>query len=175
MPLRVLIVEDNGMARQMIARMVLTGGHEVVAESQGLQDTLKAYRSSKPDVVTLDLSLGQAVDGLKVLKALMKLDSEAKVVVVSANIQEKTQNLLLASGWWGLARHFHYVPEIVAALCWTLPALLTNLLPYGYVVFLTALLLDRAFRQERRCKTKYGDSWSDYCEKVPYKVLPFFF
>ncbi len=88
---------------------------------------------------------------------------------------ETKQNLLLASGWWGLARHFHYVPEILAALCWTLPALFTNLLPYGYVVFLTALLLDRAFRQERRCKTKYGDSWSDYCEKVPYKVLPFFF
>ena len=88
---------------------------------------------------------------------------------------ETKQNLLLASGWWGLARHFHYVPEILAALCWTLPALFTNLLPYGYVVFLTALLVDRAFRQERRCKTKYGDSWSDYCEKVPYKVLPFFF
>lgn len=88
---------------------------------------------------------------------------------------ETKQNLLLASGWWGLARHFHYVPEILAALCWTLPALFTNLLPYGYVVFLTALLLDRAFRQERRCKSKYGDSWSYYCEEVPYKVLPYFF
>jgi 7-dehydrocholesterol reductase len=81
----------------------------------------------------------------------------------------------LASGWWGIARHFHYVPEITAALCWTLPALFSNLLPYGYVVFLTALLIDRAFRQERRCKHKYGEHWRDYCEKVPYKVLPYFF
>ncbi len=99
-------------------------------------------------------------------------------LIVASYIDQKgesKQNLLLASGWWGIARHFHYVPEITAALCWTLPALFSNLLPYGYVVFLTALLIDRAFRQERRCKHKYGEHWRDYCEKVPYKVLPYFF
>ncbi len=85
------------------------------------------------------------------------------------------QNLLLASGWWGIARHFHYVPEIAAALCWSLPALLNNPLAYFYVVFLTILLLDRAFRHEKRCKVKYGEFWDDYCEKVPFKVLPFIF
>jgi 7-dehydrocholesterol reductase len=85
------------------------------------------------------------------------------------------QNLLLASGWWGLARHFHYVPEIAAALCWTLPALFDNLIAYFYVIFLTILLLDRAFRHERRCKVKYGESWEDYCDQVPFKVIPFLF
>ncbi len=85
------------------------------------------------------------------------------------------QNLLLASGWWGLARHFHYLPEVSAALCWTLPALFNYFLPYFYVVFLMALLLDRAFRQERRCRFKYGDSWDNYCEKVPFKMIPYLF
>jgi 7-dehydrocholesterol reductase len=28
---------------------------------------------------------------------------------------EKKQTILLASGFWGIARHFHYVPEILAA------------------------------------------------------------
>ncbi|PWA61275.1 3-hydroxyisobutyryl-CoA hydrolase 3 [Artemisia annua] len=27
---------------------------------------------------------------------------------------------------WGLARHFHYVPEIMAAILWTIPALFDN-------------------------------------------------
>jgi len=35
-------------------------------------------------------------------------------------------SLLLASGWWGLARHFHYVPEILGAFFWTLPGLFDN-------------------------------------------------
>ena len=85
------------------------------------------------------------------------------------------QNVLLASGWWGLARHFHYVPEIAAALCWTLPIFFNNPVAYFYVIFLTILLLDRAFRHERLCRMKYGDSWDDYCEQVPFKVIPFLF
>ena len=99
------------------------------------------------------------------------------LIVASYKTQEgeEKQNLLLASGWWGIARHFHYVPEIAAALCWTLPVLFNNPIAYFYVIFLTILLLDRAFRQELRCKTKYGDSWQDYCEHVPFKVIPFIF
>ena len=85
------------------------------------------------------------------------------------------QNLLLTSGWWGIARHFHYVPEITAAFCWTVPALFDNFIPYFYVVFLTILLLDRAYRQEKRCQMKYGDDWDSYCEKVPYKVIPYIY
>ncbi len=86
---------------------------------------------------------------------------------------EKKVNLLLTSGWWSLARHFHYVPEILAALAWTLPALFFHTLPYFYVIFLTALLVDRSFRQEKRCALKYGSNWDKYCEKVPYKLIPF--
>ncbi len=88
---------------------------------------------------------------------------------------EKKTNLLLTSGWWSLARHFHYLPEIVAAFCWTAPALFYNVLPYYYVIFLTALLIDRSFRQEKRCAIKYGHHWDQYCEKVPYKLIPFIY
>jgi 7-dehydrocholesterol reductase len=86
---------------------------------------------------------------------------------------DKKVNLLLASGWWGVARHFHYVPEILGAFCWTVPALFMNVTPYFYVVFLTVLLLDRAFRDDERCAKKYGDDWLAYCRLVPYKIIPF--
>ena len=82
-------------------------------------------------------------------------------------------NILLASGWWGIARHFHYVPELIAAFCWTVPALFTHFSPYFYVCFLTVLLFDRAFRDDRRCAKKYGKHWQDYCRLVPYRIVPF--
>ncbi|RYY71411.1 hypothetical protein EON63_21735 [archaeon] len=63
---------------------------------------------------------------------------------------ERRSNLLLASGWWGLARHFHYVPEILASFFWCLPALFHHPLPYFYPVYLTILLLDRAYRDDKR-------------------------
>lgn len=86
---------------------------------------------------------------------------------------ESKSNLLLASGWWGISRHFHYVPEIVAAFCWSMPALFTHVLPYFYVIFLTILLVERAFRDDRRCSNKYGNDWKNYCNYVPYKIIPY--
>ena len=88
---------------------------------------------------------------------------------------ETKQGLLLSSGWWGLSRHFHYLPEIAAAFFWALPALFVNFLPYFYVIFLTFLLLDRSFRHDKRCADKYGTYWKQYCEQVPYKIIPYVF
>jgi len=86
---------------------------------------------------------------------------------------EKKNSLLLASGWWGSARHFHYIPEIFGALMWSLPALFSSFMPYFYVIFLTILLVDRAIRHDNRCALKYGPAWNQYCEKVPYRIIPF--
>ncbi|EFB41069.1 hypothetical protein pah_c050o020 [Parachlamydia acanthamoebae str. Hall's coccus] len=86
---------------------------------------------------------------------------------------KQKKNILLASGWWGISRHFHYVPEILGAFFWSVPALFANFLPYFYVVFLTILLIERAFRDDRRCALKYGEDWETYCKHVPYKIIPY--
>lgn len=85
------------------------------------------------------------------------------------------QSLLLASGWWGIARHFHYVPELMGAFFWSVPALFGHFLPYFYFCFLTILLVDRAYRHDKRCADKYGESWNKYCQRVPYKIIPYVF
>ena len=81
-------------------------------------------------------------------------------------------SLLLVSGWWGVARHFHYVPELTLAAAWTLPAGFTHFLPWFYWVFLFILLMDRARRDEKKCANKYGSFWTEYVGKVRWWVLP---
>lgn len=97
--------------------------------------------------------------------------------LIHANYQtqsgETKQTVLLTSGWWGLSRHFHYIPELMGAFFWTVPALFTHFLPYFYFFFLTILLVDRAFRHDQRCALKYKEHWNEYCEKVPYKIIPY--
>ena len=85
---------------------------------------------------------------------------------------QERNSQLLASGWWGVARHFNYVLEIAGALAWTLPCGFRQLLPYIYVVYLAAMLLQRSFRDEARCREKYGSYWTEYCRRVPYRLLP---
>eukprot|EP00386_Alphamonas_edax_P015307 GDKI01046786.1.p1 GENE.GDKI01046786.1~~GDKI01046786.1.p1 ORF type:complete len:498 (+),score=124.63 GDKI01046786.1:105-1496(+) len=83
-------------------------------------------------------------------------------------------SILLASGWWGVSRHFHYIPEILAALMWAPPMQCEFVfVPYFYTFFLTLLLLDRAYRDDARCRSKYGKYWEEYCRLVPYKIIPY--
>lgn len=87
---------------------------------------------------------------------------------------ETKQSILLASGYWGLSRHFHYLPELTAAFCWSVPALFGDFLPYFYFVFLTILLIHRSFRDDLRCQAKYGAAWDEYRQLVPNRILPSF-
>lgn len=85
---------------------------------------------------------------------------------------ERKENLLLASGFWGISRHFHYVPELGAAFLWSCATGFTHLMPFFYVIFLSILLFHRAFRDDGKCRKKYGKYWEEYCKAVPYKVIP---
>ena len=61
----------------------------------------------------------------------------AKVIRAQYTLEsgEKRESLLLYSGWWGVARHFHYLPEILLAFFWSVPAGLTHLMPFSYTIF----------------------------------------
>lgn len=86
----------------------------------------------------------------------------------------KKTSLLLASGFWGIARHFHYFFELTAAWSWCLLAnpFKNGVLVTFYAAFLTYLLIDRAERDSKKCYLKYGKYYEEYCSLVPYKILP---
>jgi 7-dehydrocholesterol reductase len=84
------------------------------------------------------------------------------------------KSLLLASGFWGMARHFQYFFELAAAWSWCLLAnpIHNGILVLAYSTFLTYLLIDRAERDSKKCHAKYGKHYEEYCQLVPYKILP---
>ncbi|XP_059156226.1 uncharacterized protein LOC131941202 isoform X2 [Physella acuta] len=96
----------------------------------------------------------------------------AKYQLENGDVKE---SILLASGWWGLSRHFHYIPEIMLAFFWSVPALFDNVLPYSYVIWLVILLTHRSYRDDTKCGKKYGSFWNQYCKKVPHKIVPYLF
>ena len=100
----------------------------------------------------------------------------ATYTTVDRNTGKKTdkKSLLLASGFWGMARHFQYSFELTAAWSWCLLAnpVHNGVLPLFYAVFLTYLLIDRADRDSKKCHLKYGKYYEEYCKLVPYKIIP---
>lgn len=80
---------------------------------------------------------------------------------------------LLLSGWWGLARHTNYLGDLTMALAWCLACGFGSLVPWFYFFYFAPLLIDRERRDNAMCKRKYGEDWDRYCEKVPYRIIPF--
>mmetsp|Transcript_20915 Transcript_20915/g.54362 ORF Transcript_20915/g.54362 Transcript_20915/m.54362 type:complete len:478 (+) Transcript_20915:34-1467(+) len=87
---------------------------------------------------------------------------------------ETRKSLLLVSGWWGISRHFHYIPEIMASFFWSCGGGI-SFMPMFYAIYLTILLVDRSVRDDSRCRSKYGADWEKYTSRVPYKIVPYVF
>jgi two-component system, chemotaxis family, chemotaxis protein CheY len=80
---RVLIVDDSKFMRRIIRESLEGGGHEIIAEAENGFDALTQYRTDRPDVVTMDITM-MGKDGLKTVDELIEYDPEAKIIVISA-------------------------------------------------------------------------------------------
>jgi two-component system, chemotaxis family, chemotaxis protein CheY len=93
---RVLVVDDSALSRRTLRQMLEAAGYDVAEAEDGLS-ALERYFLEKPDVVLLDLVM-KGMYGLDVLTKIRELDAEAKVVVVSADIQTSSQELVAHAG-----------------------------------------------------------------------------
>src|SRR4051812_2488970 len=82
-PLRVVVADDSAFMRRLLADALGKSGFRVVAAVEDGDQALRASKSLKPDVLTLDLAM-PGLDGLGVLRALRESGSSIPVVVVSA-------------------------------------------------------------------------------------------
>lgn len=93
---KVLLVDDSGLARRGTRRVLEEAGYTVVEAEDGLS-ALERFSIDKPDVVLLDLVM-KGMYGLDVLAKLRELDPAARVIVVSADIQTSSRDMVQAAG-----------------------------------------------------------------------------
>ena len=94
--MKVLLVDDSGMARRKMRQMLESDGYEVIEAEDGVV-ALERYFVDKPDLVLLDLVM-RGMYGLEVLTKLRQLDPAARVVVVSADVQDSSKEMVQAAG-----------------------------------------------------------------------------
>lgn len=93
---KILIVDDSGMSRRTLKKILESAGYETVEAEDGLS-ALEMYFIEKPDLVMLDLTMS-GMYGLDALKKLREMDSHARVVIASADIQSSSQEMAIAEG-----------------------------------------------------------------------------
>lgn len=78
---KILLVEDNEMNSDMLARRLTRRGHEVIVAPDG-QDGLDKAHSEAPDLILMDMSL-PVLDGWEATRRL-KADDKTKAIPVIA-------------------------------------------------------------------------------------------
>ena len=93
---KVLLVDDSAMARRGTRRVLEEAGYTVVEAEDGLS-ALERFAIEKPDVVLLDLVM-KGMYGIDVLQKLREMDPVVRVIVVSADVQTSSHDLVRAAG-----------------------------------------------------------------------------
>ena len=97
MAVSVLVVDDSPIARKMLIKALPPDWDIEITQAANGIEALAAYRAGHVDVMFLDLTMPD-MDGYQVLETLRKEDLNCLVIVVSADVQEKAQERVLAMG-----------------------------------------------------------------------------
>lgn len=83
----VLIVDDIPYVRKTLKQILTSHGYKVVGEAENGEEALRLYQETRADIVTMDLVM-PIKNGVQTTKDILKFDSEAKIVILSAMMQE---------------------------------------------------------------------------------------
>ena len=85
---RILIVDDASFMRKVLKDIIKTNGlaSEILEAADGIEG-VKLYQAARPDLVTMDINMPGA-DGVQALRAILKINPKAKVVMITA-VEEK--------------------------------------------------------------------------------------
>ncbi|RUS42219.1 response regulator [Cohnella sp. AR92] len=84
---KILVVDDAAFMRIMLKDILSKGGHEVVAEAANGLEAIEQYGISKPDLVTMDITM-PVMEGIDAVKQIRQSDPSAKIIMCSAMGQQ---------------------------------------------------------------------------------------
>lgn len=92
--MNILVVDDAIFVRKILRSMITSLGHDVCCEVDNGIDALERYKISKPDMVFMDINMGE-MDGLEALRKIKEYDANAMIVICTVhNTSNKVQEAI---------------------------------------------------------------------------------
>lgn len=92
--MKILLVEDNEMNRDMLSRRLSRKGHAVLLALSGEQ-ALESARSDSPDIILMDVGL-PGIDGWEATRRLKRASDTAAIPVIALTAHALAQDRKLA-------------------------------------------------------------------------------
>ena len=93
---RVLIVDDEPHAVELLQEFLTGKGYEVVTASNG-EEALRQVKEERPHLILLDVCMPK-MSGLEVLRRVREIDQEVGIIMVTAVHEEETGRKALTMG-----------------------------------------------------------------------------
>ncbi len=83
MPKKAVVVDDTMFMRMTLKSILENLGYEVIGEGADGFDAVRLYKQLEPDLITMDITMPNK-DGIAAVKEILAINTEAKVIMVSA-------------------------------------------------------------------------------------------
>lgn len=87
----VFIVEDDRVLSLILSRMIKKMNYEIVGSATTGSESIKLIKKLRPDLIVMDISLKDEIDGITVTKTVKQFYSPA-VIYVTGNSDSKNRN-----------------------------------------------------------------------------------
>jgi two-component system, chemotaxis family, chemotaxis protein CheY len=85
---KIMIVDDAKFMRTTLTNILIKAGHEIVGEAENGKIAVSLYRTTQPDLVTMDITMPE-MSGLKATQMIKSEFPEARIIMCSAMGQQK--------------------------------------------------------------------------------------
>lgn len=84
----ILLADDISFIKLVQKEVLEKGGFTVIGEASDGIEVVEMYKKLKPDVVIMDITMPR-MDGLNAMRAILRMDSNARIIICSALGQQQ--------------------------------------------------------------------------------------
>ncbi|MBA1433281.1 MAG: response regulator [Epsilonproteobacteria bacterium] len=96
--MKYLVADDSKLARRVLKKSLCEFANEdEIAEACNGLEALKVLLQERLEIIFLDLTM-PVMDGYEAIPKMLDINPDAKIIVVSADIQEKAKEKVLSLG-----------------------------------------------------------------------------
>lgn len=113
----VLIVDDHELAREGVRAILARAGElEVVGEARSGDEAVRFVQELSPDIVLMDIRLGQGMDGLAAAAAIRRAAPSSRVLILTLHEAPEYVRAALAAGAVGYVLKDADADDVIAAV-----------------------------------------------------------
>ena len=94
---RIMIADDSDAIRLVLRDILAIGNFDKIIEAVDGAEAVDYYSKNRPDILLLDLAMPKK-DGYTVVKEIMQIDPNAKIILITASDDQKVINQCLEEG-----------------------------------------------------------------------------